>query len=205
MDVAAVQLQFGLAGTTTGTAAAATAAALTAQSLPHALEPGQAVAQQGQLGLQLALVGNGPAAEDLQDQHGAVDDFQASQGVGDVADLAAGQLPVKHGAFGPQLLRGKAGFLQLTAAQHDAGLRGLALLADLRHGFHMVGLAQGAELCQTALTVPQALVQRQQHHFGGRGLGQNIVKFAQNKSFLFGNSFSLVALLLASSLREGAF
>ena len=43
------------------------------------------------------------------------------------------------------------------------------------------------------------------HHFGGRGLGQNIVKFAQNKSFLFGNSFSLVALLLASSLREGAF
>ena len=66
----------------------------------------------------------------------------------------------------------------------------------------MIGLAQGGQLGQTALTVPQALVQRQQHHFGGRGLGQNIVKFAQNKSFLFGNSFRLVALLLASS--EGA-
>ena len=134
--------------------------------------------------LQLALVGHGAAAEDLQDQHGAVDDFQPAQRGGDVADLAAGQLAVEHGTFGPQLLRGKAGFLQLTAAQHDAGLRGLALLADLRHGFHMVGLAQGGQLGQTALTIPQALVQRQQHHFGGRGLGQNIVKFAQNKSFL---------------------
>ena len=81
----------------------------------------------------------------------------------------------------------------------------LVFWSFLRHGFHMVGLAQGGQLGQTALTVPQALVQRQQHHFGGRGLGQNIVKFAQNKSFLFGNSFSLVALLLTSSLRERAF
>ena len=181
--------------------AAATAAALTAQGLAHALQTGQAVAQQSQLGLQFALVGHRTAAEDLQNEHGAVDDLQPAQRGGDVADLAAGQLAVEHGALGAKFLRGKAGFLQLTAAQHDAGLRGLALLG----GFHMVGLAQGAELGQTALTVPQALVQRQQHHFGGRGLGQNIVKFAQNKSFLFGNSFSLVALLLASSLREGAF
>ena len=205
VHMAAVQFQLGLTGTAAGTAAAATAAALTAQGLAHALQTGQAVAQQSQLGLQFALVGHRTAAEDLQNEHGAVDDLQPAQRGGDVADLAAGQLAVEHGAFGPQLLRGKAGFLQLTAAQHDAGLRGLALLADLRHGFHMVGLAQGGQLGQTALTVPQALVQRQQHHFGGRGLGQNIVKFAQNKSFLFGNSFRLVALLLASSLREGAF
>ena len=59
----------------------------------------------------------------------------------------------------------------VTAAQHDAGLRGLALLADLRHGFHMVGLAQGGQLGQTALTVPQALVQRQQHYRQFLGVG----------------------------------
>ena len=184
MHMAAVQLQLGLTGTAAGTAATATAAALTAQRLAHALQAGQTVAQQRQFGLQFALVGHGAAAENLQDQHGAVDDFQPAQRVGDVADLAAGQLAVKYGAFRAQRLGGKGSFFQLAAAQHDAGLRGLALLGDLRHGLHVVGLAQGRKLCQTALTVPQPLIQCQQHHLCGRGLGQNIIKLAQSKSFL---------------------
>ena len=184
VHMAAVQLQLGLTGTAAGTAATATAAALTAQRLAHALQAGQTVAQQRQFGLQLALVGHGAAAENLQDQHGAVDDFQPAQRVGDVADLAAGQLAVKHGAFRAQRLGGKGSLFQLAAAQHDAGLRGLALLGDLRHGFHVVGLAQGRKLCQTALAVPQPLIQCQQHHLCGRGLGQNIIKLAQSKSFL---------------------
>ena len=146
-----------------GTTAAATAAALTAQAFAHALQAGQTVAQEGQLGLQLAFVGHGTAAEDLEDEHGAVDDFEAAEGRGDVADLAAGQLTVEDGALGPQLCCGRSGFFQLAAAQHDAGLRGLALLGHLRHGLHVVGLAQGRKLCQTALTVPQALIQRQQN------------------------------------------
>ena len=149
--MAAVQFQLGLTGTTAGTAATATAAALTAQCLAHALQTGQTVAQKGQLGLQLAFVGDGAAAENFQNEHGAVDHFQPAQRIGDVADLAAGQ-------FG-----GKAGFLQFAAAQHDAGLRGLALLGHLRHGFHVVSLTQGRKLCQTALAVPQALIQRQQN------------------------------------------
>ena len=182
--MAAVQFQLGLTGTAAGTAAAATAAALTAQRLAHALQAGQTVAQQRQFGLQLALVGHGAAAENFQDQHGAVDDFQPAQRVGDVADLAAGQFTVKHGAFRAQCLGGKGSLFQLAAAQHDAGLRGLALLGDLRHGLHVVGLAQGRKLCQTALTVPQPLIQCQQHHLCGRGLGQNIIKLAQSKSFL---------------------
>ncbi len=161
MDVAAVQFQLGLTGTTAGTPAAAATAALAAQALAHALQAGQPVAQQGQLGLELALVGHGAAAEDLQDQHGAVDDFQPAQRGGDVADLAAGQFAVKHGALGSQLLSGEVGFLQFAAAQHDAGLRRLAPLGHLGHGLHVVGFAQGRKLGKAALTVPKALIQRQ--------------------------------------------
>ena len=76
-----------------------------------------------------------------------------------VADLAAGQLTVEDGALGPQLCCGRSGFFQLAAAQHDAGLRGLALLGDFGHGLHVVGLAQSGQLGKAALAVPQALVE----------------------------------------------
>ena len=161
VDVAAVQLQLGLTGTAAGTAATATAAALAAQALAHALQAGQTVAQQSQFSLQFAFVGHGTAAEDLQNQHGAVDDFQPAQRSGDVADLAAGQFAVKDGAHGTQLLGGEMGFFQLAAAQHDTGLRGLALLGHFSHGLHVVGFAQGRQLGKAALAVPQALVQCQ--------------------------------------------
>ena len=182
--MAAVQLQLGLTGTTACTTAAATTTALTAERLAHALQTGQAVAQKGQLGLQLALVGDGAAAENFQNEHGAVDHFQSAQRIGDVADLAAGQLAVKHGALGTQGLGSKAGFFQLAAAQHDAGFRGLALLGHLCHGLHVVGFAQGRKLCQAAVTIPQALIQCQQDDLRRGCFHQNIVKFAQNKSFL---------------------
>ncbi len=165
--MAAVQFQLGFTGTAAGATAAATAAALTAQALAHALQAGQAVAQQGQLGLQLALVGHGAAAENLQDEHGAVDDFHAAQRCGDVADLASGQFTVKHGALGPQLCCGRSGFFQLAAAQHDAGLRRLALLGDFGHGLHVVGLTQRSQLGKAALAVPQALSRARRMTFVG--------------------------------------
>ena len=183
MDVAAVQLQLGLAGAAAGAGTAATAAALAAQAFAHALQPGQAVAQEGQLGLQLALVGHGPAAEDLQNQHGAVDHLDAHRRR-DVPQLAAGQLAVKHGALGPQLLGGKARFFQFAAAQDGAGLGGGALLHHLAHRLHVVGLAQGGQLLQAALAVKGPLVQRQQQGGGGGRFHQNIVQFAQSVSFL---------------------
>ena len=86
---------------------------------------------------------------------------------GDVADLAAGQLTVEDGALGPQLCCGSSGFFQLAAAQHDAGLRGLALLGDFGHGFHVVGLAQRSQLGKAALAVPQALVEARRMTFVG--------------------------------------
>ena len=63
----------------------------------------------------------------------------------------------------PSVSAARDGFLQLAAAQHDAGLRGLALLGHLCHGFHVVCFAQGGKLCKAALAVPQALIQRQQN------------------------------------------
>ena len=54
---------------------------------------------------------------------------------------------------------GSGGLLQLAAAQHDAGLRGLALLGDFGHGLHVVGLTQRSQLGKAALAVPQALVE----------------------------------------------
>ena len=161
MDVAAVQLQLGLTGTTAGTTAAAATAALAAQALAHSLQAGQTVAQKRQLGLQLALVGHGAAAEDLQNQHGAVNDLHAAQRRGDVADLAAGQLAVKHGTLGTQLRGGSSGLLQLAATQHDAGLGGLPLLGYGCHSLHVVGLAECSQLVQAALTVPKPLIQGQ--------------------------------------------
>ena len=184
MHMAAVQFQLGLTGTAAGTTAAAATAALTAERFAHALQTGQAVAQKGQFGLQLALVGDGAATENFKDQHGAVDHFQSAQRIGDVADLAAGQFTVKYGAFRAQRFGGKGCFLQLAAAQHDAGLWGLALLGHLCHGFHVVCFAQGGKLCKAALAVPQALIQRQQNDLRRGCFYQNIVKFAQSKSFL---------------------
>ena len=73
VQMAAVQLQLCLTGTAAGTAAAAAAAALTAQALAQTLQAGQLLAQGGKLGLQLALVGGGAGAENLQNQHRAVE------------------------------------------------------------------------------------------------------------------------------------
>ena len=100
VDVPPVVFQLAFACAAPCTAAAATAAALAGQALAQTLQPGQPVAQHGQLGLHLTLIGYRPAAEDLQNQHGAVQHLHI-QPLGQVADLAAGQLAVKDGRLGP--------------------------------------------------------------------------------------------------------
>ena len=72
---AAVRLQLGLAG-----APGADAAAEPFQVLPLAGQPGEKVLVLGQLHLEAAFVGAGAPGEDIQDERGAVDDFDA-QGV----------------------------------------------------------------------------------------------------------------------------
>ena len=168
MDVPAVVFQLAFARAAPGARAAATAAALAAQRLAQPLQPGQPVAQQGQLGLQLAFPGHGPAAEDLQDQHGPVQHLDA-QGIAQVADLAAGELPVKHGSLGLQIHGVKPGLLQLAGAQHGAGFRGIPLLDDLCRHLHPVGLGQGGQLFQAPFHIILSQVQRQQKD-PGKGL-----------------------------------
>ena len=160
----AVEFQLGFTGTTARTTAATTTAALTAQALAHALQTGQTIPQQCQLGLQFALVGDGTAPENFEDQHGAVDDLHAAQRGGDVANLASGQLSIKDSALRSQILGGEVGFLQLAAAEDDAGLGRGTLLRHLRHGLHVVGLAQGGKLRKAALAVPKPLVEGEKNH-----------------------------------------
>ena len=177
-DVPAVQLQLGLAGAAAGAGPAATAAALAAEHLAQALQPGHLVAQKRQLGLQFSLVGGGAGAEDLQDQHGAVNDLHL-QGGAQIAQLAAGQLAVKNGGLGAGVQADQAGFGHLALAQHGGGLRRLAFLHHGGHRLHIVGLGQGGQLVQAAGGVKLSLVQRQQHHrdrplrpCGGHGVGR---------------------------------
>ena len=91
------------------------------------------------------------------------------------------------------VLADKARLGDLALAQQGGGLRRLALLHNLRHRLHPVGVRQGAQLVQTAGHIVFALVQRQQHHgqlFGGGGLlcggakvKLNYIFFAHTSSF----------------------
>ena len=73
----AVVFQLAFAGAAPRAAAAGPAAALAGQAFAQAREAGQPVAQQGELGLQLALVCDRAAAEDLENEHGAVEHLNA--------------------------------------------------------------------------------------------------------------------------------
>ena len=182
MHIPPVQLQLALARAAPGTAAARAAAALAAEGLAQALQPGQPVAQQGQLGLQFALVGHGPAAEDFQNQHGAVHHLHP-KGFGQVAQLAAGQLTVKNGGFRLQIVAVEGRLGQLALTQHGAGLGRGALLHQLSHRLHVVGLGQGAQLLHAPVRVKLAQVQpKQQHLFWGL-LFRIQIQFAHNVPF----------------------
>ena len=180
VQVAAVKLQLGLTG-----------AALTAQAFAQPLQARQLVAQCGKLGLQLALVRGGAGTENFKDQHRAVQHLKLQRG-GEVADLAAGQLAVKNRGGRVHILADKAGLGDLALTQHRGGLGRGALLYDLGHGVHAVGIGQCAQLVQTAGHIIAALIQRQQHHgqlfaVGGLLGGRAKVKFccviAHNSSF----------------------
>ena len=72
VQMAAVQLELCLTGAAAGTPAAPAAAALAAQGFAQSLQTRQLIAQRGKLGLQLAFVRRGACAENLQNQHRAV-------------------------------------------------------------------------------------------------------------------------------------
>ena len=144
VQVAAVQLELCLTGTAAGTPAAPTAA-LAAQGFAQPLQTRQLIAQRGKLGLQLALVRRGACAENLQNQHRAVQhlDLQCRR---QVADLAAGQLAVKDGGCRVHILADKPRLCDLALTQQRCGLGRRTLLHDLGHGVHAVGVGQRPQL-----------------------------------------------------------
>ncbi len=149
--------------------------------MAQAGKPRQPVAQGGQLGLQLALVGGGTAGKDLQNQHGAVDDLHL-QGLFQIADLAARQLAVKNGGLGAQILADQPGFSHPSLAQHSGHVDGVPLLQHLAHRLHAVGFGQSGQFLQAALGVVLAQVHSQQHHLY-RGL--HLLLFGHRTKFSF--------------------
>ena len=170
VQMAAVQLELCLTGAAAGTPAAATAAALAAQGFAQSLQTRQLIAQRGKLGLQLALVRRGACAENLQNQHRAVQHFDL-QCRRQVADLAAGQFAVKDGGCRVHILADKPRLGDLALTQQRCGLGRRTLLHDLGHGVHAVGVGQRPQLVQAARHIVPALIQRQQHHGQLLGVG----------------------------------
>ena len=189
VQVAAVQLQLGFTGTAAGTTAAPAAAALAAEGFTQALQTGQLVAQGGQFGLQLALIGGSAGTENFQNQHRAVQHFHLQSG-GQVADLAAGEFAVKNSCRSVQILADKPRFGHLALPQQGGGFGGGAFLRNLGHGLHAVGVSQRPQLVQAAGHIVLALVQRQQHDgqflavllFLGRGAKVQIDRILAHRS-----------------------
>ena len=153
-----VDLELGLAGATgadAGTARRRHAAGLLGQRLAPAPQPGQPVAQEGELYLGLALLAVGVLGEDVEDHRGAVD-RRAPQQLLEVELLGRRELVVEHhgvavGGDGqlPQLLGlaladvgGRVGCLAtLRDAPDLVGPRGVDEQAELVEG--SIGLLDG--------------------------------------------------------------
>ena len=148
---------------------AATAAALARKALTKPCKPWQAVAQQGQLGLQLALAGHRAARKNFQNKHGAVQHFHLQKFL-QVANLAARELCVKNGALCLQVLAQKLSLGKAAFAQVSGGLRHGALLHHLGHGLHARGFGQRGQLFHAFFHVIFAQVQPEQHGLHGGGV-----------------------------------
>ena len=141
--------------------AAAATAALTAERFAHALQTGQAVAQKGQFGLQLALVRRGAGAKNFEDQHRAVHNAHVRR-IFKVADLRRRQLAVKNNQFDLIVLAEIPNFLHHAAAYARRGLRGGALLHHRRNRLRAAAFCKLPQLAQRFLRVILARVQRDQ-------------------------------------------
>ena len=100
----------------------------------------------GELYLQAALPGLGPAAKDVQDQPGSVYDLQPVQRILQIALLGWGELVVADDRMGVQLHRPSSQLVDLTLAQISMG-RPIDSLADRADD---LGAHASGELCKLA-------------------------------------------------------
>jgi hypothetical protein len=113
-------------------------------------QPRQQVAQLGQLDLELALVGAGPAAEDVQDDLGPVDDPHP-QCLLQVAALARAQPDVEDDQVGALVLGQPTDLLDLALADVGLGIDRGPDLEDLVQDLGAGGPNQAFELAQRFL------------------------------------------------------
>ena len=129
-EAPAVDLELGLAG-----AAGADATRLLAERRAPAAQPGQAVAQQCELDLGLALGAPGVLGEDVEDHRGPVDGGAAEELL-EVAVLRRRQLVVEDDGVGVELPAQSGDLLGLAPADEGGGV---GRVAPLHHAAHDVG------------------------------------------------------------------
>ena len=156
----AVGFQFGFTG-----APGADAAAQPGEVLAAARQPGQTVAQLGQLHLEPSFAAPGPGRKDVQDQHGAVHHCHAGD-IADVPGLAAGEFAVKdeHIRLQPFQILGE--FPEPSRAHHGGGIGGGTLLNGGGSHLHPGGAGQFLQLQQGGFSVIFAGVHRHQNGTG---------------------------------------
>mmetsp|Transcript_26705 Transcript_26705/g.83651 ORF Transcript_26705/g.83651 Transcript_26705/m.83651 type:complete len:604 (-) Transcript_26705:37-1848(-) len=162
---AAVHLDLPLAGAAQAHAAGlAAAAGLALEVRPEPREPRQAVAREGELHLQDALLGAGVLAEDVQDERRAVQHLDArllaAEGRLEVALLPRAQLLVQDHGLAPQRLHGRAHLAHLAGPDVGPRVRLLQRLALRAHDIEPRGARQLRELAH-GREQAEALRQRQ--------------------------------------------
>ena len=147
-----IHLELGLAR-----AARADAAAEPRQRGAGADQPRQQVFQLGQLDLQLALAGAGPAGEDVEDQLGAIDHLAGDQ-ILQLAQLGRRQLVVDDHDVDRGLGAGQRQRLRLAAADEGGRVGGGALLQRAYDRGGAGGVRQPFELVEGLFGVDPAHV-----------------------------------------------
>ena len=148
----AVDLELGLAAAEPG----ADAAGLLAEALALAPQPGQAVAEQGQLHLRLSLLAVGVLGEDVEDHRGAVDGG-AAQDLLQVAALGRRQLLVEDDRVGVDLVRDLPQLLGLALAYERGCVGALPPLEDALDLVGAGGVDQGRQLVERRLGVVEGV------------------------------------------------
>jgi len=137
-----IGLELGLAGPAT-----ADPAGETAHGCGHQGEPRFPVSKLGELDLELSFAGDGPQAEDVQNQAGAVDDLEV--GVrGDVAQLAGREFGVEDQHLHIELHCPHEDFLQLSFSDDVLVVWLAASLKKAVHDLEACGVCQSLEFIE---------------------------------------------------------
>ncbi len=123
------------------------ATGLLAQRGTAAAQAGQAVAQQGQLHLRLALGAARVLGEDVEDDRGAVDGGAAEELL-EVPVLRRGQVVVEHDGVGVEALAQRGDLLGLAAADEGRRVGSVAPLHDAAHDVGARAVHQAGQLVQ---------------------------------------------------------